>query len=414
MNRCTSVVLAFGLVLTGSALGAEWYAGTEGKSDAKGTQDAPWDLESTLAGQQEVAPGDTVRILGGTYKYQDRKLGSAGYVVKLAGQEGKPIHVRAEPGRRVTVDGGLSVQAPSTHLWIWDLEILVSENLSMSRRVEESGSHPQSYNRPWGGLGIHAGDQCKYINLVIHDNAQGISFWSGATNSEVHGCILYDNGWDAPDRGHGHAIYTQNQEGTKIISDCIMTGGYGYTMHAYGSSRAYVDNYLIEGNLCYDGGAFLIGGGRPSRNIRALENCLYGIGMRIGYSAPYNEDCEVRDNLIVHGSLEIKDYRKVVQEGNVVIGPGDSRPPGTPPQIVLRPNRYDPSRANLAVFNWGKSPTVAVLPKPFLQRGDQYRLMNPREFFGKPVLAGRYEGRPFPVPVQGEFAALVLLKETSD
>ena len=88
------------------------------------------------------------------------------------------------------------------------------------------------------------------------------------------------------DRGHGHAIYTQNEDGTKTVTDCIMTGGYGYTMHAYGSKRAYVDNYLIEGNIAYKANMFLIGGGRPSHDIRVLENYLYGVSMQIGYSAP--------------------------------------------------------------------------------------------------------------------------------
>ncbi len=399
------------LILTcGPAVPAEWYVATDGRAEGEGTKDSPWDPESTLVGRQKVEPGDTVWIRGGTYKHPDRKLGSPGYVVRLAGEEEKPIHVRAVPGQRVTIDGGLTVQAPSTYLWIWDLEILVSENFSMSRRVEETGSHPQSYNRPWGGLNVHAGKGCKYINLVIHDNAQGISFWSGATDSEVHGCIIHDNGWDAPDRGHGHAIYTQNKEGTKTISDCIMTGGFSYTMHAYGSSRAYVDNYLVVGNVCYSGGPFLIGGGRPSRNIRAFQNYLHGINMRIGYSAPHNEDCYIRENVIVDGRLEIKDYRKAVDEGNLVLAPGDPRPTEPPARVVLRVNRYDPSRANVVIFNWAKKPTVELTPGSFLQPGDEYRLLDPRVFFGRPVLSGTFDGSPLRVPLDGEFAAFVLIK----
>jgi hypothetical protein len=247
---------------------------------------------------------------------------------------------------------------------------------------------------------------------VIHDNAQGISFWSGATDSEVHGCLIYDNGWDAPDRGHGHAVYTQNKQGTKVISDCVMTGGYSYTMHAYGSSRAYVDNYVVEGNVCYDAGTFLIGGGRPSRNIRASENCLYGVNMQIGYSAPYNEDCEIRDNVILDGGLHIKNYQKVVEEGNLVLGANDPRPTEQDARVELRPNRYDPSRANVAIFNWAKKPAVEVSPEPFLKTGDRYRLLNPRDFFGQPVLAGRFDGSPIRVAIEGEFAAFVLVRES--
>lgn len=200
------------------ARAAEWFVAPDGKPDNQGAKDSPWDLGSALGGRHKVGPGDTLWILGGTYRHSDRRLGSPGYVVGLAGQEDKPIRIQAVPGQWATIDGGLSVQAPATWLSIRDLEILVSENLSKPRKLDEPGSHPTSYNRPWGGLNVHSGRGCQYVNLVIHDNAQGISFWSGATDSEVHGCILYDNGWQAPDRGHGHAIYTQNKEGLKTPS----------------------------------------------------------------------------------------------------------------------------------------------------------------------------------------------------
>ncbi len=389
---------------------ADWFVSPTGSADGQGTKQSPWDLTSALEGKHPVAPGDTVWIAGGTYKHPDRTLGSPGYVVRLAGQEGKPVHVRAMPAERVTLDGGLTVQSPANWLWVWDLEILVSENFTMPRRVEEPGSHPQSYNRPWGGLNIHAGQGCKYINLVIHDNAQGVSFWTGATDSELHGCLIYDNGWDAPDRGHGHAIYTQNQTGVKVISDCIMTGGYSYTMHAYGSSRAYVDNYLIEGNVAYHAGTFLIGGGRPSRGIRVLANLLYGVPMQIGYTAPENEDCVVRDNVIVNASLSITRFKHVVNEGNLVLGARDPRPMPPDARVVLRPNRYDPDRANLVIFNWARKPAVEVGLAGFVQPGEKFRLQNPRDFFGPPVLSGTFRGQPVSVPVEGEFAALVVLR----
>ena len=66
----------------------------------------------------------------------------------------------------------------------------------------------------------------------------------------------------------------------------------------------------------------------------------------------------------------------------------------------------------MAIFNWRKEPAVALRPERFLQPGDRYRLMNPRDFFGRPVLEGVYDGKPIRVPVDGEFAALVMLKTT--
>jgi hypothetical protein len=313
------------------------------------------------------------------------------------------------PHQQVTIDGGLNLQPPCTYLWVRDLEILVSENLTGSRRLDEPGSHPGTYNRPWGGLSISSGAGCKLINLIIHDNAQGVSWWSASTDSEIYGCLIYDNGWDAPDRGHGHAIYTQNNEGTKTISDCLMTGGHGYTLHAYGSSRADVNNYLVTGNFCYNAGPFLIGGGKPSRHLQVLTNFLYGVPMQLGYSAPTNEDCEVRGNLVINAGLSINNYARVIQEDNLILPKTAPRPSGV--HVILRPSRYDPHRANLAIFNWDKRPSVRIEPTGFLRKGDRFRLLNPRDFFGPPALTGLSEDDAFSVPVTNEFAAFVLVKD---
>lgn len=391
--------------------GADWYVSPEGRPEGLGTKESPWEIGSAFGGEKPVRPGDTVWLAGGTYWHPDRTLQSSGFVVRLRGEPERPIHIRALPGERVVLDGGLSVQPPADYLWVWDLEILVSENFRMSRRVEEPGSHPRSYGRPWGGLNIHTGRGCKYIHLVIHDNAQGISFWRGAIDSEVYGCIIYDNGWDAPDRGHGHAIYTQNETGIKTIADCIMTGGFGQSMHAYGSPRAFVQNYLIEGNIVYDAGRFLVGGEGPTRGIRLIRNFLYRVNMQVGYTAPENDDCEVRDNVIVEGRLSIVRFRRVTEVGNVVIPPGSGPPADRRFLFELRPSRYDPHRAHLVIFNWSGGDSVPIPLEGFLRPGEGFRLKDPRDFFGKALMEGVYQNSPLAVPVPGEFAVYVVLRD---
>ncbi|MGQ9505403.1 MAG: hypothetical protein ACUVQG_03345 [Thermogutta sp.] len=401
------VVITLLIVNEGVLPASDWYVSPQGKAENRGTEDSPWDLASALDGTQKVNPGDTIWIAAGTYRHPDRSLNSQGFLVRLKGTEGSPIYVRAMPEVRVTIDGGLSVVSPSDYVWIWDLEILVSENFTMSRELNEPGSHPQSYGRPWGGLHIHAGRGCKYINLVIHDTAQGVSFWRGATDSELYGCIIYDNGWKAPDRGHGHAIYTQNEEGTKTIADCIMTGGFGYTMHAYGSERAYVDHYQVVGNIAYEGGTFLIGGGRPSRDIRVRDNILYRVTMQLGYSAPYNEDCEVANNLIIRGGLIINRFRQVRQEGNMVI-PSGTMPPSDSPQVFVRPNCYDPRRAHVVIVNFSQNAEARIPVGNLAKPGDHYALHDPRHLFAQPALEGQIEGDTIVVPISGNFTVWIL------
>ena len=381
----------------------QWYIAPDGKSTNSGTQVSPWDIASALSGKQKIAAGDTIYLLEGTYRRRPKEL----FEIRLVGTEKAPIHIRSLPRRRVRIDGGLSVQNPSAHVWVHDLEIFVSE--PKPKQAISPGSHPKDLNRPWGGVHMFGGKNCKYINLIIHSCNQGISCWKGEINPEIYGCIIYDNGWLGTDRGHGHCIYTQNDEGVKTISNCIMSCRYDgtYTLHAYGSDRAYVNNYLVQENIFYKKGPFLIGGGRPSHNIRVFRNYLYNVGMRIGYAAPYNENCQVRDNVIVNGGLDIVRYNKVIREGNVIIKDKE-HPKGT--KSVLLANRFDPNRAHLVVYNWDREDELEVRTKLFLRNGDSYRIMDPQDFFGTPVTQGRCRNDTIRIPVKAEFGVFVVLK----
>ena len=411
------------LLATRPSAAAEHYVAVDGKADSAGTEAAPWDLASALGGARQVAPGDTIWVRAGIYEHPDRRPGGNGYSVKLAGAEGRPIHVRAMPDERVTIDGGLRVENPSKFLWIWDLEIIVSENLTHTRVAKESGSHPKDLDRPWGSLNILGGENCKYINLVVHDNAQGIGFWKPAVDSEVHGCLIYDNGWIGPDRYHGPGIYGQNQTGTKLVSDNIFFGNYSNTTQFYGSSRAYVDNFHIEGNIAFGprkkGGrtTVLIGGGRGSRGIVVKNNILYEVPMSVGYTAKDSVDCVVEGNTIIRSGFSIRGFKTVTEKNNFVWRGGKKDPVPEDATLLLRPSKYDPNRANLAIVNWMKSKTVDVDLSTFLQAGDTFRIQSALDFFGTPVVEGKYEGElvTIPIPVeertgQGEFCALVVLR----
>lgn len=402
MRVCKPVVLVYLLLSCLVTRGADWYVAPDGRAANPGTKESPWDIASALNGRQEVRSGDTINLLEGTHRRRPNEL----FDVRLAGSVDRPIYVQPAPGQRARIDGGLAVQSPSAHVWIRDLEIFVSE--PAPDKPVSAGSSPADLKRPSGGLHMHGGKDCKYIDLVIHNCNQGISCWTGEVNPEIYGCILYDNGWLGVDRGHGHCIYTQNDQGAKTISNCIMTCRYdgSYTLHAYGSERAHVDNYLATENICYGTGPFLIGGGRPSHGIRVYRNFLYGVAMRLGYTAPYNEDCDIRDNIIVNGRLEIVRYRNVVQEGNLVLARNEARPAQT--KAVLLPNKCNSNRAHLVVYNWTKAQSVEVDAGTFAQDGTTIELLDPKDPFGRPVATTIRRNGVIRVPVQNEFTVYVM------
>lgn len=399
-----------------------FYVAVDGQAYNAGTADSPWDIESALAGAHAIPPGSTVYLKGGTYRHADRRWESPGFAIALAGAPGRPVHIRPVPGHRVTLDGKVEVKSSARHLRVWELEITVSETAAWNRRVTAGGLKVDGpADLPQGGLNILGGADSKFIHLVIHDMNSGIGFWRPAVDAEIHGCLVHGVGSIGPDRYHGPGIYTQNETGTKALTDNILFANYSTTIQAYGSSRAPVSGFRLEGNIAFapvkegDRQRVLIGGGLPSRRIIAADNILYEVPLELGYNAPHNEDALVTGNWVVNAGLSINRFKQVTESGNTVL-PRGSRRPDRPADIILRPSHYVPGRGNLAIFNWARRSQVDVDLSPLIEPGQPFSIVSALDFYGKPVVAGRFDGHPVPVPIpneprtgNGEFCAFVVL-----
>jgi hypothetical protein len=327
--------------------------------------------------------------------------------VKLAGTAEKPITIRGEPGKHAVIDGGFWVMTPSAGVIIRDLDVT-----SLSRPVTggfESGIQLKGdANAPVKDI--------KLINLTIHKAGQGVSDWLESHGSEIYGCLMYDNGWPANDRPHGHGIYTQNKDGspTKVISNNIISTPLGdgqQVMQAYGT-KSYADDYLITENIFYEKGGFTIHSARyVSHRVVVHHNYMWNIGVHMGWSDPNTMDsvgCEFRDNVMLNSSVG-RGFKNLLFKDNLIVAAEGARP--EEPKVVVLPNKYDPKRANLAIFNWKKAETVDVVFAPLLKEGDSFRLMNPKDFYGKPVFEGKVgKDNKAAVPVKGEFGAFVVIK----
>ncbi len=232
-------------------------------------------------------------------------------------------------------------------------------------------------------------------------------------------------------------MYVQNQTGTKKISDNIVFNQYGSGMQIYGSSAAYLDNIQVTGNTIFSSGwpsaygcdrNFLFGGGRIATNGTMVSNYFYypdsqgactSGGSNVGYEAGVS-NFTVQNNWFANGDGGIASYffgtfTGFTMTGNHFLQPisgaitpasyptntyhGTTKPTGT--FVYVRPNAYEPGRANITVFNWDKKSTVAVDVSAAMAVGQAYEVRNAQDFFGAPVLQGTYAGGSITLPMTG-------------
>lgn len=174
-----------------------------------------------------------------------------------------------------------------------------------------------------GELNIYA-PNVQLINLHIHDLA-GFGWWD-ASYGTMRGCLLRCLGYDAPDRGHGHTLYTQNAApNLKWIESNIFIKGFGLNVQEYGSGAAHLTGYRYDGNIL-QGGRWIIGGTEVS-DTQATDCFMYDCNINLGYTAEAHEDLSLTDSVIV-GVLQIDPawssltLRRNMLMGNLSFVPG--------------------------------------------------------------------------------------------
>ncbi|HET7453252.1 MAG TPA: PKD domain-containing protein [Thermoanaerobaculia bacterium] len=419
--RLAFVTSAF-LLAAAAARATDFYAAPGGSSSGSGSITSPWDLQTAL-NQTVAKPGDTIWLRGGVYR--------GTYSSYLNGTSTSPIKVRQYPGERATVDGGNSsgypiFSASGSYTWFMEFEITSSDP---NRVSQQTGSYPTDIGR--GPVATEqssrTGQGLKFVNMIIHD-VWSMGLWKEAVGSEVYGSIIYYNGWNAPDRGHGHGLYLQNATGTMSIRDNVIFDNFQNGIQCYGSETAYLNNFDIEGNTIFNNGELvsspandiIIGGGVVAQNPVVKNNDLYftawgnGIEINMGYY-PYGIGASnpvMTGNYLGNGEYDLNSAdTNTTLTGNSIYAslvnwtssqfPSNtfySSSPATA-RISVRPNAYEAGRANITVYNWGLAATVPVDVTGVLAVGQTYEVRNAQNWFGAPVLTGTYDGNPISLPM---------------
>lgn len=315
----------FALVVAGacsraptSAPGQSFHVAVSGTPQGDGSAGRPWDLTTALAQPATMQPGDTLWLGGGTY--------TGSFISALAGEEGRRITVKEAPAQHAIIDGSLEVRGQ--YATFWGFEVM---NSNPVRITESAGPDPTDYKRPTAVV-VH-GRGTRIVNLVVHDAGSGVAMWMPAIDAEVYGCIIFNNGWQGPFRGHGAGITAQNESGTKRIRDNIVFQQFNDGINIYGSDEAFLTGFDVEGNISFDNGRpsragfatdLFIGGATPVSRLNVANNYTYrsdGMGTaRFGYERGIvNEDLALTDNYFV-GTTVVENWQSATVRGNTFTG----------------------------------------------------------------------------------------------
>jgi len=321
-------------VVTPPASGRDHFAAVNGSSSGDGSIGNPWDITTALGQPASVQPGDTIWLRGGTY-------GSGREVIHsyLLGTPSAPIIVKQYPGERAIINGWLQIgccdQDPHPNLggyvWFWGLEFASSIT---DRTGQPDGPPGYAQSAVLDSVDTWA-PGTKLINNIIHDTRLGPSMWKEAIDAEAYGNIVYDNGFQASDRGHGHGFYVQNGVGSSrmTVADNMSFNNFNMGMQFYGSSAALVRNLTVDGNVVFNNGSISAGSALADNVIFAWSGGLSGVQLtnnffydppqrnvgynELGWSSP-NVDLVATNNYFMGGfiSASISDWSQVTFTGN--------------------------------------------------------------------------------------------------
>jgi len=386
------------ITVTAPAVHAGYYAATNGSSSGDGSSGRPWNLATALSGGNgKVQPGDTVWLRGGTYAGQFRST--------LTGTAAAPIVVRQYPGERAIIDGGGSTSdtfvADGSYSVFWGFEMTNSDpvrccSTSSFFRADMMVSHAT---------------HVKFINMIVHDGGPGYYTWSPYGDVEIYGAIIYNIGYDGSDRGHGHGMYLKNDVGPLVVRDNILFNSYGYGIHAYtNTGDGLLNGIHLEGNVSFNSGTLSaqgtsgnIGnlGQPPANNMAMIDNMTFfspGIGGS-NWLLGSGDGLTATGNYVVGGTgISQGTWTNAIITGNTVITSG-AKP--TQPLVFVRPNAYEPGRANVIIYNWSRQAAVSVDLSSVLSVGRRYEVRNVQDLFGAPVASGTFGGGTLSFPMAG-------------
>ncbi len=439
------ILILFGLLVFQECFAGNAYHVTNiGSSGNSGSASSPWDFYSAVQKSSVVQPGDTIWVHGGAYTNTHAgQTNIPALDITLQGTASAPIIIRNYQNQKVTYDGGDSrgeciVWWEANYTWLWGIEFFSSANGRADPTSGQGGQpiYPTISYVPRGGGVEMRGDIVlkgnKLIACTFHDALGGFISTNSLSNTEVIGCLFYNNGWTNTSGGrgqHGHNIYVHNTSGQiNHFIDCIAWGAFENNIQSWSGNNGETDDLYFDGQVCISNGSYVDGGwivgtGLAIKNVTVVNSMLYdpaptGFGVKFGYNS--GNDGFVSGN-ISNNYFSAYDIKFIATqggvtfnnnmistpnlEGNVYTGSGNTITSSNPTTdvVFIRPIKYETGRANIIVYNWSKKPSVTVDLSSVLKNGDIYTLIdvqNPTTT----LLTGTYS-EPLPISMTGTTVA---------
>ena len=461
----TTVVATYGGTAGPAAIAVRgWYVAPNGSSAGDGSS-RPWDLQTALhGGNGKVQPGDTVWLRGGTYTsatpINSTLTGTASAPIVVRQYPGERAILDAS-GATSPTNRGDFFTAAGNYSTFWGFEVTDSDpdrtTDTRPNLIVVHASHVKlinlivhdggigfytfadpvdieiygclAYNNGWqesvfgNGHGIYAKSNAGPVylrdNILFNQFGYGIHVFTivgldGLTNLHVEGNVAFNNGAVTADAANspsanilfGGSVPVQN--GTLVDNMTYFSPnvgvhnllvGFGMTANQDLTVR---NNYAVGGMLLFEVGRW--------QSLTMTDNSLYGatsdmIWLRdstlSGFQLANNR--YYRDSSADAWGYRNTDYGFAAWQQITGAGASDRAGLSAPaePKVFVRPNRYEPGRANLIIYNWSRQATVPVDLSGVLRVGDAYEIRNVQDFFGAAVVSGTYGGSPVDVPMTG-------------
>jgi hypothetical protein len=440
-----------------------WFAAPAGSSSGDGSG-RPWDLQTALqGGNGSVQPGDTVWLRGGTYTsaspVNSTLAGTPSAPVVVRQYPGERAILDARGATSPTSRGDF-LTVRGDYSTFWGFEVMDSDPVRTDTRpnlIVVNGSHLRLINLIVhdGGIGFYTFSEPVDIEIsgcLAYNNG-----WQESVFGNGHG--IYAKSTSGPVYLRDNILFNQFGYGLHIYT---IAGPDGLTnLHAEGNV-SFNNGTVTADPVNSPSANILFGGSVPVRNGTLVDNMTYfspNVGVHnllIGFGVTVNQDLTVRTNYAVGGRLlaEVGQWQSFTMTDNSLFGATSDmiwlrdstlsgfqlannryyRDPSAEawgyintdygfagwqqvsgvgatdraltsdpaePKVFLRPNRYEPGRANLIIYNWSRQAAVPVDLSGIVRVGDRYDVRNVQDFFGAPVLSGTYAGGPVDVPMAG-------------